>query len=157
MGNKCSSCCSCACCKNGNKSHGHISSAGSVYSKRFANFSWKKKNENIWYVCLGAMSLIIKKNINSSQTDNLILKNLIVCLAWLKCLPIWRWRYFEHFWHLFKKFHCNFVTDAKLLFQINFMKCMMRMKKKKMLRLFGISDDSKWHRTHTHVSATNPN
>lgn len=35
MGNKCSTCCRCACCTNGNKSHGHISSAGSVYSKRY--------------------------------------------------------------------------------------------------------------------------
>lgn len=34
MGNKCSACCRCACCTNG-KAHGHISSSGSVYTKRF--------------------------------------------------------------------------------------------------------------------------
>lgn len=36
MGNKCSACCRCACCTNG-KSHGHVSSSGSVYTKRFVD------------------------------------------------------------------------------------------------------------------------
>lgn len=49
MGNKCSTCCRCACCANG-KSHGHISSSGSVYTKRFVDVACVCEAVRIWHL-----------------------------------------------------------------------------------------------------------
>lgn len=69
MGNKCSACCRCACCTNG-KSHGHISSSGSVYTKRFVDLMHGLRWNSTRHLCsnilvghLGARCGKTKQNI----------------------------------------------------------------------------------------------